>query len=132
LAQGIGSTLALLDARDHSCDEALMLSSDGLLCETASANLFWVFGDALFTPALSTGCLAGTTRAAILRLSPVTCHEVSTELATIHFAEAVFISNARLGIWPIAAIAPNGWAYDTQHPLIRDLAACLDADRARV
>ena len=130
LAHGIGSTLALLDARDHGCEEALMLSSEGMLCETASANLFWVRGDTLFTPALSNGCLAGTTRATILRLTPIACREVSSELATLQSAEAVFISNTRLGIWPIAALAPNGWKFDTQHHVIGELIARLNADRA--
>jgi branched-chain amino acid aminotransferase len=130
LAHGIGSTLALLDARDHGADEALMRASDGMLCETASANLFWIQGDTLFTPALSTGCLAGITRAAILRLSPIACSEVTAELATLQSAEAVFISNTRLGIWPVAQIAPNGWSYDAHHPVIRELTARLNADRA--
>ncbi len=96
LAQGIGSTLALMEAADHGCDDAILLTPDGYLAETASANLFWVLNGRLFTPPLSTNCVNGTTRAATLRL-----FEVVETLATadiLNKAEAIFVSNVRVGI----------------------------------
>ena len=130
LAHGIGSTLALLDARDNGCDEALMLSSTGKLCEAASANLFWIKDGTLYTPALSTGCLAGTTRDAVLRLAPIPTQEVIAEVDALATAEAVFLSNTRLGIWPVAALIPEGWEYDANHSCIAELSLRLDNDRA--
>ena len=131
LGHGIGSTLALLDARDNGGDEALMLSSAGKLCETASANLFWVKEGVLYTPALTTGCLAGTTRAAVMRLSPIPVQEVVQDVDAIATAEAVFLSNTRLGIWPVAAITPEGWEYDAEQSCLAELALRLTNDRAR-
>jgi branched-subunit amino acid aminotransferase/4-amino-4-deoxychorismate lyase len=130
LAHGISNTLALLDAHENGCDEALMLSSANKLCEAASANLFWIKDNILFTPALSTGCLAGTTRDAILRLSPIPVQEVVAELDTLATAEAVFLSNTRLGIWPVQTLVPEGWEYDAAHSCISELALRLDNDRA--
>ena len=130
LAHGIGSTLALLDARDNGCDEALMLSSDSKLCEAASANLFWIKENVLYTPALSTGCLAGTTRDAVLRLAPIPTQEVVMEVDALAIAEAVFLSNTRLGIWPVSALIPEGWEYDANHGCIRELMVRLDNDQA--
>ncbi|MFZ4540363.1 MAG: aminotransferase class IV [Rickettsiales bacterium] len=127
LAIGIGSTLALLEALEQGCDEALMLSSDHCLCESASANLFWIKNDRVFTPALSTACVAGTTRAALMRLTDV--EEVVVTIDAIANAEAVFISNVRLGIWPVCGIEPEGWQYAESHPLFEGLRARLDADR---
>jgi branched-chain amino acid aminotransferase len=130
LAHGIGSTLALMEARDHGCDDALMLTHDGKLSECASANLFWIANDRVFTPALATACLAGTTRAAILRLCPTPVEEIVADSSALTHADAVFISNARLGIWPVASLAPISAHFQHAHPLLRDLTRRLDADRA--
>ena len=129
LAHGIGSTLALLDARDNGCDEALMLSG-GKLCETASSNLFWIKEGTLYTPALSTGCLAGTTRDAVLRLANISTQQVVVEVDALATAEAVFLTNTRLGIWPVATLVPEGWEYDPNHPRIVELTLLLANDRA--
>ncbi|MBX9726516.1 MAG: aminotransferase class IV, partial [Rickettsiales bacterium] len=127
LAHGIGSTLALMQARDHGCDEALMLSHDGSISEASSGNIFWLKGDTLFTPSLSAGCLAGTTRDAILRLTHV--HEVTVGIDALHAADAVFITNARLGIWPVASLLPLEKHYNTHHPTIQRIATAFEADR---
>lgn len=129
LAQGIGSTLALMEAHDHHADDALILSNDNLLCETSSANLFWLHGDALYTPALETGCLAGTTRTAVIRLSPAPVHEVTQHADALTSAEGLFISNVRLGIWPIAMLLPEGQRFNTHHPIMEAIASRLAADR---
>ena len=130
LAHGIGSTLALMEAHDQGCDEALLLSHNAKLSECASGNLFWIAGDKIFTPALSTACLAGTTRAAILRLSPVRIEEVVSDISALTNGDAAFISNARLGVWPIARLAPNQKNFTPAHPIITELAQRLEADRA--
>jgi branched-subunit amino acid aminotransferase/4-amino-4-deoxychorismate lyase len=129
LAQGVSSTLALMEARDQQCDDALMLSHDGQISEASSGNLFWISGNRLFTPALTTACLAGTTRAAVMRLSGVSVHEVSKSVADIADADAMFISNARLGVWPVSALLPVGRTFDCDHPVIHQLQAQLLADR---
>lgn len=127
LAHGIGSTLALLQARDHGCDEALMLSHDGSISEASSGNIFWLKGDTLFTPSLSTGCLAGTTRDAILRLTHA--HEVTVGIDELYAADAMFITNARLGIWPVASLLPIEKHYNAHHPSIERITTELEADR---
>lgn len=126
-AQAIACTLALMEARDEGCDEALLLSRDGMVSETASANLFWLKDDQLFTPALATGCVAGTTRATILQLGRV--NEIVTHASTLADAQAVFIANVRLGIWPVTSIAPHMWRYDAQHPRIAELQQKLNETR---
>lgn len=119
LSQGVNSTLALQEADTQSCNEALLLSHDGMLCEAASGNLFWIKDDILLTPTLETGCLNGATRHAIMRLHDV--QEISAPLETLRQADAVFLSNCNWGIMPVAAIKPMGWAWSAQHPLIETL-----------
>lgn len=130
LAHGIGSTLALLEAKDNGCDEALQRTTNGLLSSAASANLFWVKNKALFTPALGTGCLNGTTRAAIMRLAPVPVHEIDAELSTIENAEALFLTNCRVGIWPVKGLQPTGLHFNAEHPLLAQLSELISNDRS--
>ena len=127
LEQGANSTLALLEAHENNCDEALQLTTDAHLCETASANLFWIKGNTLYTPALTTGCVAGTTRNAVMRLSPLPWNEVHASINALQEADAIFITNARLGVWPIAEIQPLQIHFNI-HPVIAELQQRLTND----
>lgn len=53
-------------ALQAGADEALIGTTDGELCEGATSNVFVEVGGELLTPPLSTGCLAGVTRALVL------------------------------------------------------------------
>jgi branched-subunit amino acid aminotransferase/4-amino-4-deoxychorismate lyase len=119
LSHGINSTLALLAADAQGADEALLLSHDDALCEAASGNVFWIKDDALFTPALKTGCLNGATRHAVMRLYGA--QEVIAALDTLQRADAVFVTNCNWGIWPVTALQPMGWQWRATHPLILQL-----------
>lgn len=129
LAHGINSTLALLEAQEQGCDDAVMLSSTQKICETSNANIFWIKGGVLFTPTLETGCLAGTTRAQVLALSPLPYEELQADIAELQSAEAVFVTNARVGIWPVDSITPLGLTYTNTHPALAELTHHLEAHR---
>lgn len=130
LAQGLNSTLALQEAITQDCHEALQLTVDGLLCEAASANLFWWKNGALHTPSLETGCLAGTTREAVIRLSLWPVKLVAEGLSSLESAKAVFLTNTRLGVWPVASLQPLGWRFNAQHSIIGQMQSLLKHDRA--
>lgn len=129
LAQGLNSTLALMEARDHGADEALQLAPDGAIAEASSANIFWLKHGTLYTPKQETGCLAGTTREAVLRLSPLPTRLVREGLSTLNDAEAVFLTNSRVGVWPVASLAPAGLAFKSKHVLIAQLQSLLKQDQ---
>lgn len=129
LLHGIGSSLALLEAKENSADEAIQLSSEGHLCSAAAANIFWLEQEKLYTPSLETGCLAGTTRAAIMRLSPIPIIETRTLPGDLANAEAMFLTNCRVSIWPVRSLAPLQLTFNTAHPVINQLTQLLLADR---
>lgn len=129
LAQGVSSTLALIEAHDHEANEALMQNSDGFLCEAASANLFWMIGSELYTPSLKTGCLGGTTRAAILRLFGKPVHEVIATPDKLEKADAVFITSTRVGVWPVQNVIGLETTLDIAHPPLIRLQKAFIADR---
>lgn len=121
LAHGLNSTLALLEADANDCNEALMLSSEGEVCEAASGNLFWITDGELFTPALETGCLNGATRHAMLHLHHKPVQLALAPLATLFEADAVFLTNSNWGILPVESLNPSGHYWSPDHAEIATL-----------
>lgn len=60
------NVVALRSAKERGCSEALFRNTRGELCEGSGSNLFLVEGEKVFTPPLSSGCLAGVTRAIVM------------------------------------------------------------------
>lgn len=61
----INSILALAEAQDAGCDEALLLDNEGYVAEGSGENMFMVKDGVLHTPEL-TSCLPGITRDTIM------------------------------------------------------------------
>jgi branched-chain amino acid aminotransferase len=62
----LNNLLALTDAKRAGADDAVMLNAHGHVTEATTANVLWVRGGRLFTPALPVGILAGITRRMLL------------------------------------------------------------------
>jgi branched-chain amino acid aminotransferase len=110
IMQGMNATLARMDAAAGGYDEALMLSVAGELCEAASGNLFWLKKETLYTPALSTGCLAGVMRARLIELWQGEVTEVTIPLSEWK-TSALIMTNALRGAIPIDSLAAEGRDY---------------------
>lgn len=93
--------LSLAEARGRGFDESVHLNERGKIATASMANLFWLKDDVLFTPALKTGCLAGTTREVILE--NLDCVEIETEIDHICDADEIFLTSAGLGITQVSA-----------------------------
>lgn len=130
LAQGLNSTLARMQAAQHGCLDGLLLNAHGEVCEAGSANLFWRVGEVLHTPALSCGVLAGTTRAALLRLSPYRVEQGSYPLSHLKQADAVVATNSHWQAMPISELRPEGHVFPHSVALAQELRAVLHKDIA--
>ncbi len=93
--------LAWEEARARDFDEAITLNERGELVSATLANIFWVRGGTIHTPALATGALAGTTRSCVMELAG----EISAplvegvyDLADLGDADEVFLTSAGHGI----------------------------------
>ncbi len=92
---------AAREARLKGWDDAILLNSRDHICEATSSNLFWVTGDALFTPPLTDGCVTGVMRELLLALTKAAGYEViekSATFADLSTAEEVFLTNAVRGV----------------------------------
>jgi branched-subunit amino acid aminotransferase/4-amino-4-deoxychorismate lyase len=97
-------TMSLDAARSRGFNEAIRLNEHGHITSACVANVFWLIRDQLFTPALLTGCLRGTTREFVLE--NIDCKEVEAEVDVLERADAIFLTSVGLGV--IAADEFNG------------------------
>ncbi|MGN6161605.1 MAG: aminotransferase class IV [Marmoricola sp.] len=104
--------IALQHAVSQGFDDALLTTISGLICETSTANLFYVVDGILHTPTLATGCLPGIARAVVLEMCDVT--EVDAALADLATASEVFVTSSLRGVQPVSRIGE--WTYRTGGP----------------
>ncbi|MFD8088850.1 aminotransferase class IV [Streptomyces malaysiensis] len=85
------NVIALARAHEHGATEALFGNTVGALCEGTGTNVFVVLDGQLHTPPLSSGCLAGITRALVLEW--VGAKETDLPLEALRGAEEVFLTS---------------------------------------
>ncbi len=93
--------LAIEEAHARDFDEAIRLNERGEIVSASMANLFWVTDGKIHTPALTTGALAGTTRACIITLASelsIPVVEGVYEMAQLSDADEIFLTSAGLGV----------------------------------
>ena len=112
-AQGLNATLARLEAQENGCFDGLMFGVHGQVCETGSANIFWFRDGVLYTPSIACGVLDGTTRAAIMRISPFPVREGVYALDALKQASAVFLTNVHLQVLGVQRLEPEGFRWES-------------------
>ncbi|MBC8083618.1 MAG: aminotransferase class IV, partial [Hymenobacter sp.] len=113
--------LAARERAQRGLDELLLLDAAGHVAESVSAAVFWLADERLFTPALTTGCVAGVRRAhllAVARQQGVECREGLFGPAELLRAEAVFTANVA-GIRAVGSLGEVRW--ETAPPLLLQL-----------
>jgi branched-subunit amino acid aminotransferase/4-amino-4-deoxychorismate lyase len=93
--------LPLEEARARDFEEGVMLNERGEVVSATLANIFWVTNGTIHTPALSTGALAGTTRACVIELAgklSVPLVEGVYDLSDLGDAGEIFLTSAGHGV----------------------------------
>lgn len=83
--------------------EVVLLNEKGELASASMANLFWVKKGVIRTPARDCGCRGGTVRRWVLEKSGRRVEEGKWGMEELDGAEEIFLTNARIGIKPVAA-----------------------------
>lgn len=108
--KALGRTYALLarhEAADAGADDALLLNSDGFICEGPTWNVFWRSGRTLCTPALEAGVLAGVTRTIVIELAREAGLQTEEGLyprSAVDDADEIFATMTSLGIVPLRSL----------------------------
>jgi branched-chain amino acid aminotransferase len=96
------NVVALARAQRHGASEALFANTAGYLCEGTGTNVFCVVDGELVTPPLSSGCLAGVTRALVQELT----HAAERDLpfGVLADVDEAFLTSTTRGVQAISAI----------------------------
>ena len=92
---------------DPAIQEALVFSSSGWLVSGTMSNVFLVRDDRIMTPAITTAGIRGVMRRVVMREAQrggLRVIEAALDAATLASAEEIFLTNARIGIWPVRAL----------------------------
>jgi branched-chain amino acid aminotransferase len=93
---------ALAYAFERGSTEAIFGNLAGNLCEGTGSNVFLVRGGRLITPPLSSGCLAGVTRALVLEW--LEAEEEDVSLSELAEADEAFLTSTGRGVKPVRAV----------------------------
>ncbi|MFF5712660.1 aminotransferase class IV [Streptomyces sp. NPDC012756] len=85
------NVVALARAREEGASEALFANTVGQLCEGTGSNVFVVVGGRILTPPVSSGCLAGITRA--LAVEWTGAEETDLPFEVLESADEIFLTS---------------------------------------
>jgi len=133
----LNSVLALGEARAAGCDDALMLDAEGHVAEATSSNVFVVTDDAVSTPALDVGLLAGVTRGLLIELMRqhgIRCVERAIGVGEVKGADEVMLTSTLREVQPVAEVAGKRIGGGVPGPVTKRLGALFQGyaiERAR-
>ncbi len=99
--------LARREWADPAIAEALLFSSSGKLVSGTMSNVFIVDGSVLRTPRVDLCGVAGVMRRVVLREATragIPVREDVLDAGDLQNADEVFLTNARIGIWPLRTL----------------------------
>jgi branched-chain amino acid aminotransferase len=86
------NVIALAYAKARGASEAVLANTAGHLCEGTGSNVFVILGGQISTPPLSSGCLAGVSRALVLEW--IGAEERDLPMTVLRDAEEIFLTSA--------------------------------------
>jgi len=95
-------------AQRQGFDEVILLNEHGRVAECTSANIFAVFGNDVWTPPVSDGCLPGITREVLLNeihIPGLRIFERGMTIADLEAADEVCITSTTRDLLPIREIS---------------------------
>lgn len=119
----INSMLALREALDSGCEEALLLDNEGYVAEGSGENVFIVREGKIYTPEL-TSCLDGITRNTIFAF----CQEMGVELIEkritrdeVYVADEAFFTGTAAEVLPIRELDGRKIGSGVRGPITTEL-----------
>jgi branched-chain amino acid aminotransferase len=102
----MNSMLALREALDSGCEEALLLDNEGYVAEGSGENFFMMSNGVMYTPEL-TSCLDGITRRTIMEMARSMGIEVREKRITrdeVYIADEAFFTGTAAEVLPIQSL----------------------------
>ena len=130
----INSIMALREALDSGCEEALLLDNEGYVAEGSGENFFMVRDGVIYTPDL-TSCLDGITRNAIFQIAADEGYQVREKRITrdeVYICDEAFFTGTAAEVVPIRELDRRQIGEGRRGPVTDKLQAIyFDAVRGR-
>lgn len=124
----ITSSLAKTEAVESGFDEAILLNSQGKVCEASGMNIFMVRNGTLYTPSMNQDILEGITRDSILTLARefgIPVEERAIDKSELYIADELFLSGTAARITPISRV--ENYSFPKARPITEKLRDKLSA-----
>lgn len=105
--------MAALQAKKEKWNDAILLNTDGRLCDTTIANIFLIKDEVIYTPALQEACIAGVMRSHIIervQSAGFKLVEGQLSIADLENADEVFLSNSIYNMRWVQRVADKQYA----------------------
>ncbi len=119
----INSMLALKEAVDSGCEEALLLDNEGYVAEGSGENIFLIRNGELYTPEL-TSCLDGITRNTIQKFAEDLGYKVHEKRITrdeVYIADEAFFTGTAAEVMPIRELDGRAIGNGKRGPITEQL-----------
>ena len=117
------NVVALAYAKERGAGEAIFANTVGNLCEGTGTNVFVGIDGRLVTPPLSSGCLAGVTRALLLEITDAV--EEDLPAAALASADEAFLASTTREVQPVRAVDGVALSSGVPGPLTAAAAAAF-------
>ncbi|NCA28541.1 MAG: hypothetical protein EBS92_04630 [Proteobacteria bacterium] len=97
--------LAKKFAEKNGYFDSIMLDKNYKICETSSANIFWIKDKIIYTPSDDCDIIYGTIRESLFSIKELKIISGKYDLSSIKEADEVFITNSNLVLMPVEKIA---------------------------
>lgn len=124
----ITSSLAKTEAVESGFDEAILLNSQGKICEATGMNIFMVRNGKIITPGLNQDILEGITRDSVITLARdlgIEVEERPVDKTELLIADEVFLSGTAAKITPVKEI--ENYSLPNHRPITEKLKEKLTA-----
>jgi 4-amino-4-deoxychorismate lyase len=121
------NVLARAEWTDDGIAEGILCDTEGRVIGGTMSNVFAVMGGELVTPSLELCGVAGVTRERVLDAAlqrGMTCRIRDLAWADLLTADAVFLVNSVIGVWPVRQIDAQA---SRVGPLVRDIQQWLES-----
>lgn len=105
--QYINSQSIVMEAHDNGFSEGIALDAHGCVSEGSGENVFLVYKEELFTPALGSSILSGITRSCVITIARdlgYTVTETTIPREMLYLAEEIFFTGTAAEVCPVRSV----------------------------
>ncbi len=124
----ITSSLAKTEAVESGFDEAILLNTQGKVCEATGMNIFLVRNNKLITPGFNQDILEGITRDSVLTIARdlgIETEERAIDKTELLIADEVFLSGTAAKVTPVKQV--ENYHLPTDRPITEKIKSKLTA-----